>query len=267
MRSPQGLEKLICWTIRACLNHARQCPAARIAPGLIMGLRPEEGVGNAGCPVHPAAPCALGVVIMRTSVHSGGTGNHPATNSSCHRRRRMNGLPRPVGLSKNLRRLDTSNGCQDHTLLPSASAPFVLRALIAHGETALRSVHAHDAAASTASHPNVRDDREPPLFSGGGMAEARHIFLENRSEIFLRLGLDRQIALNPLTKSDFTRTRFLRPESLAVEPAQAKSNSFCPTGESAFAAGEIADIGDIGHATAPQSRKTVARHHQDRCAC
>src|SRR6266568_48553 len=72
--------------------------------------------------------------------------------------------PRPVGPTR-LRRLDTSNGCQDHTLLPSASAPVVLRALIAHGETALRPVHAPDAAASTASHPNVRDDREPPLFS------------------------------------------------------------------------------------------------------
>jgi len=70
--------------------------------------------------------------------------------------------PRPVGPTR-LRRLDTSNGCQDHTLLPYASAPFVLHALTAHGETALRSVHAHDAAASTASHPNVRDDREPPL--------------------------------------------------------------------------------------------------------
>src|SRR6266700_7608882 len=49
----------------------------------------------------------------------------PATNSSCHRRRRMDGLARPVGLSKDLRRLDTSNGCQDHTLLPSATMPLV----------------------------------------------------------------------------------------------------------------------------------------------
>src|SRR6266567_997146 len=34
--------------------------------------------------------------------------------------------PRPVGPT-HLRRLDTSNGCQDHTLLPYASAPLVLR--------------------------------------------------------------------------------------------------------------------------------------------
>src|SRR5437879_10748272 len=55
----------------------------------------------------------------------------------------------PVG-STRLRRLDTSNGCQDHTVLPYAAArlrqkapralaPFVLRASIAHGRTALRS--------------------------------------------------------------------------------------------------------------------------------
>ncbi len=49
--------------------------------------------------------------------------------------------------------LDTNNGCQDHTISPYAAMPFVLRALIAHGDTALRSVHAPDAAASTASRP------------------------------------------------------------------------------------------------------------------
>src|SRR5260370_4813918 len=42
-------------------------------------------------------------------------------------------------------------------------APFVLRAGIAHGvEAALRSPSAPDAAASTASHPNVRDDTQRP---------------------------------------------------------------------------------------------------------
>src|SRR6266702_7690654 len=104
---------------------------------------------------------------MRTSVHSEGTGNHPAFPHamvlrlmaySPRRRIRLATVagelmtcPRPVGPTR-LRRLDTSNGCQDHTLWPSASAPVVLRALIAHGETALRPVHAPDAAASTASH-------------------------------------------------------------------------------------------------------------------
>ena len=38
-----------------------------------------------------------------------------------------------------LRQLDTSNGCQDHTVLPYATAPFVCAPLLAHGKPALRS--------------------------------------------------------------------------------------------------------------------------------
>src|SRR5882762_4387229 len=49
----------------------------------------------------------------------------PATNSSCHRHRRIEGLVTPGWARKNLRRFDTSNGCQNHTLLPYASASFV----------------------------------------------------------------------------------------------------------------------------------------------
>jgi hypothetical protein len=62
----------------------------------------------------------------------------PATNSSCHRHRRIKVLRARLG-SQHLRRFDTSNGCQDHTVLPYASAPFVWRAMVAHGTPALRS--------------------------------------------------------------------------------------------------------------------------------
>ena len=48
----------------------------------------------------------------------------PETNSSCLRRRRIEGLLNPIG-STFLRRLDTSNGCQDHTVLPYAASPVV----------------------------------------------------------------------------------------------------------------------------------------------
>src|SRR4030088_1404832 len=56
-----------------------------------------------------------------------------ATNSSCHRRRRISGLFESGRARKDLRELDTSNGCQDHTVLPYASAPFVCALLLAHG--------------------------------------------------------------------------------------------------------------------------------------
>ena len=78
----------------------------------------------------------------------------PATNSSCHRRLRIKTCPSPVGPTR-LHRLDTSNGCQDHTVLPYASAPFVCMPPIAHGliKPALPSRVTPDAAASTASRP------------------------------------------------------------------------------------------------------------------
>jgi hypothetical protein len=71
----------------------------------------------------------------------------------------------PGRAAADLRRLDTSNGCQDHTLWPYASAPFVFAPRTAHDHLALRSPLRADAAASTASHLTFRDDREPPLFS------------------------------------------------------------------------------------------------------
>jgi hypothetical protein len=93
-----------------------------------------EGAGNAGCLQHPqpraqkvgstrvshhrypgtpGIPCAM--VLTAYSVLS------PATNSSCHRRQRIEGFAAPGRACQNLRQLDTSNGCQDHTALPYAS--------------------------------------------------------------------------------------------------------------------------------------------------
>ncbi len=68
------------------------------------------------------------------------------------------------------RQLDTSNGCRDHTVLPYASAPFVLHALIAHEIRPAITLRA-DAAASTASSPAFRDDRDTPLFCRERMGE------------------------------------------------------------------------------------------------
>jgi hypothetical protein len=64
------------------------------------------------------------------------------------------------------RQLDTSHGCQDHTVLPYEAAPFVLRAVLAHEvQLTLRSPFAPDAAASTASRPAFVTTRDPPLLS------------------------------------------------------------------------------------------------------
>src|SRR6266436_5541630 len=76
---------------------------------------------------------------------------------------------RPGWACKNLRRLDTSNGCQDHAVLPYASAPFVRRA----GD---RSRAAPRPAFTPArpmlsrppqSLPQVADDHDTPLLGAG----------------------------------------------------------------------------------------------------
>jgi hypothetical protein len=61
-----------------------------------------------------------------------------ATNSSCHRHRRIKGCLGPVGPTR-LRRFDTSNGCQNHTVLPYAASSFVLHVVNRSRRTALRS--------------------------------------------------------------------------------------------------------------------------------
>jgi hypothetical protein len=85
----------------------------------------------------------------------------------------------------NLRRLDTSNGCQDHTVLPYASAPFISRAVFAHGKPALQTRHALDAAASTATRPNVRDDGQRPSARDGMAAVLELIWGSREAEYFL----------------------------------------------------------------------------------
>ena len=66
--------------------------------------------------------------------------------------------------SQNLRRLDTSNGCQDHTVLPSALAPFVCAPQIAHEvQLALRLPMRARRCRVHRIPPRVRDDRDTPL--------------------------------------------------------------------------------------------------------
>ena len=117
----------------ACLSWTWHCDlAARITPEVVHGRCPSkaEGAGKAGCPRHPQScarthmtdrrcagtpglPCA--VVLTAYGALS------PETNSSCLRRRRIDDVPIRLDQT-HLRRLDTSNGCQDHTVLPSAAS-------------------------------------------------------------------------------------------------------------------------------------------------
>jgi hypothetical protein len=54
------------------------------------------------------------------------------TNSSCLHRRRLDGGS--IRLDRiHHRQLGTSHGCQDHTVLPYAATPVILRTVLAHG--------------------------------------------------------------------------------------------------------------------------------------
>ncbi len=107
---------------------------------------------------HPDIPCAVALRLI-----------------SCSPRRRIrlatvtDGLKdclNPVG-STRLRQLDTSNGCQDHTALPYAASPVVCTLCLLTDKPPCQHDHAPDAATSTASRPNVRDDGQRPSTGTG----------------------------------------------------------------------------------------------------
>ena len=86
----------------------------------------------------------------------------------CHRRRRIEVHRTRLGV-ENLRRLDISNGCQDHAVLPYALAPFVCVPPIAHGSINPPCHHVSRLTLPRPPHPmpNVCDDHDTPL-SGPG---------------------------------------------------------------------------------------------------
>src|SRR4030081_1990215 len=126
---------------------------------------PSEGVGNAGCPLHPQPRVRS---VESTRVFTTVAPEHPAfphamvltayfvlspvTGLVCHRRPRIWRACARLGRHASAN-LTPASGRQDHTTSPSAATSLVSVLLIAHGfkEPALRSHRAQDAAASTAS--------------------------------------------------------------------------------------------------------------------
>jgi hypothetical protein len=155
---------------------------------------PRKNRGSRECRVR-AAPAVSCAKIVRKNAHehtgSAETLRHPprngftayaalspATNSSCHRHRRIRGFVAPGWAGQNLRRFDTSNGCQDHAVLPYAATRLRQKASpsigavvsvpgIAHGKPALRFRFAPDAAASIASRPTFVTMANAPLLGTG----------------------------------------------------------------------------------------------------
>src|SRR3981081_3428812 len=135
-------------------------PSRRDAPELCKNLPPDRGRRERRV---LAAPAGSRAICDRTrtrayrysrsipaSPRNGFTAYaalSPATNSSCHRRRRIDGFVEPGWVDQNLRQLDTSNGCQAHPVLPYASAPFRLSRLL--------SAHRHEACPANPAAPDA----------------------------------------------------------------------------------------------------------------
>src|SRR3979411_2201212 len=129
----------------------------------------------------------------------------PATNSSCQRHQRTHVCRCPVGPTR-LRKFNTSNGCQDHTALPSAAIVVRLRAVDrsrVFRQPALRSRHAPAAAASTASHPASVTIAIRP--SGGRDGEGSRTDLgQGEMKIFLQMGLDSRTTDLPVVQNQWS---------------------------------------------------------------
>ena len=157
-------------------THVSAIPRHNASELLQESFRPTEGVGNAGCPMHPQPRVRILVVSMHTSIHSGRTGNHPAsphamvltvsfalslvTGLDCHHR-----------LRKDFHKLDASVG---------ASGPhdFAVRL----GAVRQRHRHVHRIP------PRVRDDRDTPLEWDKTAAESEVIWVFGKSEYFCKRG-------------------------------------------------------------------------------
>ena len=105
--------------------------------------------------------------------------------------------------------LDASNGRQDHTTSPSALASLVCACLLQFTcplkSPPCQRISAPDAAASTASHPNVRDDGQRPS-SGRDGETSELIWASNKAEFFEnRAGhAGQQIARPGKSREDYT---------------------------------------------------------------
>ena len=172
------------------------------------GLRkhsPSQNRGSRECRVRaaPAVSCARctkksahehtgSAEALRHSLRNGFTAYavlSPATNSSCHRRRRIR-LIKPVGSTSPPLNLAPATGVGTTRFCRTQPAPFVLRAVLAHGNRpantpARRRCRVHRIPS------RVRDDRDTPLLPGETAQAGRTDLPDGESGIFFARGLDR----------------------------------------------------------------------------
>ena len=150
-----------------------------------MRLLNTEGAGKTGCALHPRSrvhDCAKKRTRayrfsggIRPSLRNGFTGYSvlsPATNSSCHRHRRIDGFARPGWISNTSANLTSATDARTTRLHRTRIAPLVLRAGCSltnpmKSRPAISDC-APDAAASTASHRAFVTFSSRPSFGWDG---------------------------------------------------------------------------------------------------
>ena len=176
-----------------------------LRPSLSISFTPfnQEGAGNAGRRLAPAVSCAM-CTDKCAHEHTGtaGAARHslrdgftaytelsPETNSFCLRRRRIEGFGETRLGSQNLRRLDASNGRQNHTALPSAITPFVGARPSLMSKLTLRRLVARPACRGHRSpHPTSVTIAIRPSCGRGMAGVVRVIWGEREAEYFSQPG-------------------------------------------------------------------------------
>jgi hypothetical protein len=165
-------------------------------------VRAAPAVSCAKCTKENAHEHTGSAESIRPSLRNGFTAYSalsPATNSSCHRRLRIKTCLSPVGPT-HLRKLDISNGCQDHTISPYAATRLRQQASPGFGAVRLRADRSltGDPPCDAVSRrrcrvhrisTRVRDDRDPPLVWVRWREQVPVICPTGQEEYFLRMGL------------------------------------------------------------------------------
>ena len=159
----------------------------------------REGAGKTGCALHPRSrvQCAQGSAHTSIQVQRRASGLPCAMAlrlMPCSPRRRIRLVTVADGSRfcqtrlgyQNLRQLDTSNGCQDHTVLPYAPASFVCAPSYAHKPSARPAKTIARPTLPRPPHPApyVRDDRDTPLLWGRDGAVCRAVSTKSPRGIF-----------------------------------------------------------------------------------
>jgi hypothetical protein len=149
-----------------------------------------EGVGNAGCPLHPRPRVRILVVSMHTSIHSEFTGitrhPHAMVLRLIPRSPLRSGFLASVASRSDPQSLTPASRRQDHTT-------FAVRLSAARQEHI--GVHRIP--------PRVRDDREPPLRWDGTAIICEVIWVGREQKYFCKRGWTDQIRLIRFNKSRF----------------------------------------------------------------